>query len=312
MHRRDAIELLALSAIWGSSYLFIAIGTQSMPPLTLVTIRLLVGAAALQIVLRARRMTLPRAPRALAGLAFMGLSNNIIPFTLITWAETPGAQQVNSGLAAVLVAAVPIFTVIIAHFALRDERFTALRVTGVLVGFLGVAVLMSPRFDRAGGEQQILGALAVVVASASYAAAVVFSRRALKGIAPIVLGAVQMTFSAAMLLPFALLIERPSLADVRPEAWFAVGWLGLLGSGIAYILYFGLIQRIGATRTTMVTYLSPIVAVVLGAAFNDESLEWTLLAGMALIISGAVLVNRKSRPETRPSEAAIAPASGAR
>ena len=312
MNRTDTLALLVLSAIWGASYLFIAIGTESMPPLTLVGIRLLIGAMALQTVLRLRRIGLPRSRRTLAALAFMGLTNNIIPFTLITWSETPGTHQVNSGLAAVLVAALPIFTVIFAHFALHDERFTAPKVAGVLIGFAGVAVLMSPRFNGESGEQAILGALAVVVASMSYAVAAIFSRRALTGTPPIVLGAVQMTWSVAMLLPLALLIERPPLASVRPEAWFSVAWLGLLGSGIAYILYFGLIQRIGATRTTMLTYLSPIVAVILGAVFNDERLEWTLLAGMALIIGGAALVNRRPKPRLAPAEAVPTPAPGAR
>ncbi len=312
MHRRDSLALLLLSAIWGSSYLFIAIGTESMPPLTLVAMRLLIGAAALHAVRQVRGIPLPRAPKTLAALAFMGLANNIIPFGLITWAETPGPHQVDSGLAAVLVASVPIFSVILAHFVLHDERFTVLTATAVLMGFVGVVVLMSPRFEGESGEQALLGALAVIAASASYAIAAIFSRRALGGTPPIILGAVQMTWSAALLLPVVALIERPALAAVKPDAWFAVAWLGLLGSGIAYILYFGLIQRIGVTRTTMVTYLGPIVAVILGAVFRNEALEWTLLAGMALIIGGAAIVNRRPAPKPAPVEVAATPASGAR
>lgn len=305
MSRRDTIALLSLSAIWGSSYLFIAIGGESLPPLTLVTMRLLIGASALLAVLRVRRLALPRAPKTLAALAFMGLSNNVIPFTLITWAETPGAQQVSSGLAAVLIAAVPIFTAIIAHAALKDERFTAAKTFGVVLGFVGVGVLMSPRFDTQRGEQALLGALAVVVAALAYAVAAVFARRVLRGVAPIVIGATQMAWSVLILIPLAALIERPDLAAIPFRAWFAVGWLGLLGSGIAYILYFGLIQHVGATQTTLVTYLSPIVAVILGALFNDESIHWTLIAGMAMIVGGAMIVNRRPRP----TEPVAAPAS---
>ncbi|HEY4691766.1 MAG TPA: EamA family transporter [Anaerolineae bacterium] len=307
MNRKDTMALLVLSAIWGSSYLFIAIGTEALPPLTLVTIRLLIGAAALHTVLLARRRPLPRSRKTLAALAFMGLSNNIIPFALIAWSEAPGLHQVNSGLAAVLVAAVPIFTVILAHFALHDERFTALKVSGVLIGFVGVAVLMSPRFNSVAGKQAILGALAVIAASIAYAIAAIFSRRMLGGVQPILIGAIQMTWSVVLLLPVALLVERPSLANVPLRAWFAVGWLGLLGSGIAYILYFGLIQRIGATQTTMVAYISPIVAVILGAVFNEEQIEWALLAGMVLIIGGAVLVNRRPQPRPAPDERVAAP-----
>lgn len=313
MDRKDTTALLLLSAIWGSSYLFIAIGAESMPPLTLVAFRLLIGAAALQIVLRLRRTALPRSPKTLAALAFMGLTNNIIPFALITWAEVPGPHQVNSGLAALLVAAMPIFTVVFAHLALHDERFTTLKVVGVLMGFAGVAVLMSPRFgSESGGAQAILGALAVVVAAISYAVAAIFSRRALSGTPPIVIGAMQMSWSTLLLLPIALLVERPTLASIAPGAWFAVGWLGLLGSGIAYILYFGLIQRVGATRATTVTYLGPIVAVILGVLFNDETLHWTLIAGMVLIIGGAAIVNRRPAPPAARPEAITSPAAGAR
>jgi drug/metabolite transporter (DMT)-like permease len=310
MSRRDTLELLALSAIWGSSYLFIAFGTESLPPITLVTLRLLIGALALQAVLRWRGVALPRSPETLAALAFMGLTNNIVPFTLITWAESSGPQQVSSGLTAVLIAAVPIFTVILAHFALRDESFTVLKGLGVLIGFVGVPVLMSPQLGDASGQQALIGALAVIAAALSYAVAAIFSRRVLSGVPPLVIGAVQMTWSVLVLVPLALLVERPDLQTVTFKAWFAVAWLGVLGSGIAYILYFGLIRNIGATRATMVTYLSPIVAVVLGALFNHEEIGWTLVAGMALIIGGAVIVNRRPRaPSPAP---APAPTSGAR
>jgi drug/metabolite transporter (DMT)-like permease len=311
MNRKDTLALLLLSAIWGSSYLFIAIGTESLGPITLVALRLSIGALALLTIIRLRGLALPVSRRTWASLAMMGLINNIIPFTLIAWAETPGAHQVSSGLAAVLVAAVPIFTVIFAHFALTDERFTAWKVMGVVLGFLGVIVLMSPRLNG-GGEQGLIGALAVIAASMAYAIAVIFSRRALSGVAPIVLGGVQMLWSAVFLIPVALLVERPMLSEVTLRAWFAVAWLGLLGSGAAYILYFGLIQRIGATRTTIVTYLAPIVAVILGVVFNGESIHWTLIAGMVLIIGGAAIVNRKPRSRT-PARATVAsPAPSAR
>jgi len=312
MNRKDWVALLLLSAIWGSSYLFIAKGTESLPPLTLVALRLSIGAGALLAVLILRKAALPRSGKTWIALAFMGMTNNIIPFGLITWAETPGGHQVNSGLAAVLVAAVPIFTVVFAHFALRDERFTGLRVAGVLMGFVGVVVLMSPRLGGEGREQAILGALAVVAASMAYALAIVFARRVLTGTPPIVLGALQMSWSVAMLLPVALLVERPALAQAPFEAWFAVVWLGLLGSGVAYILYFGLMQRVGATRTTMVTYISPIVAVFLGIVFNEEAVHWTLLAGMLLIIGGAAAVNRKPKPQRLPMAAVPSPVTSTR
>lgn len=312
MSRKDTLALLLLSAIWGSSYLFIAIGTESLPPITLVAIRLLIGATSLLTVLRLRGLALPASRRIWAALAVMGLVNNIVPFTLITWAEMPGAHQVSSGLAAVLVAAVPIFTVIFAHFALRDERFSLLKLGGVMLGFIGVVVLMSPKLNEPGGEQGLLGALAVILASMSYAVAVTFSRRTLRSVPPIVLGGVQMLWSSVILIPIALLIERPALLDIPLRSWFAVAWLGLLGSGIAYILFFGLIQRIGATRTTIVTYLSPIVAVILGAVFNAESIDWTLLLGMILIIGGAAIVNRKPRSATPNVAPITSPATGAR
>src|SRR3990172_3209085 len=294
--RKDTLALFVLSGIWGSSYLLIAIGGQSLPPITLVTIRLAIGAVALQSILRLRRAPLPRSRRILAALAFMGLTNNIIPFTLITWAETPGAHQVSSGLAAILVATVPIFTVVLAHFVLRDERFTVWAVAGILLGFAGVLVLMSPRLEGPSGDRATLGALAVIAASLSYAVAAIFSRRVLSGVTPIVIGAMQMTWSVVFLVPTALLFEHADLSQVSPQAWFDVAWLGGLRSGVAYILYFGLIQSVGATRTTLVTYLSPFVAVILGTVFNAEPIYWTLMAGIVLITGGAAMVNRKPRP----------------
>jgi drug/metabolite transporter (DMT)-like permease len=298
MTRKDTVALLVLSVIWGSSYLFIAFAAESLPPMTLVAIRLLIGAASLQILLRMRGVRLPREARTLAALAFMGLFNNVIPFTLITWAESPGAQQISSGLAALLIGSAPIFTVIIANFALRDERFTFMRVTGVLIGFVGVLVLVSPTLDGSGGEQSLGGAVATLVASISYAVAITFSRRYLGHIKPIVIGAMQMTFSTLFLIPAALLIEQPQLAAAPARAWYSLLWLGLLGSGIAYVLFFGLIQNIGATRTSIVTYISPGISLILGVVFNGESLHWTLLAGLVLIIGGAIIVNRRMTPSS--------------
>lgn len=300
MNRKDTLDLLALSAIWGSSYLFIAFAAEALPPITLVALRLLIGAVSLLIILRLRHIPLPTAPKTLAALAFMGLFNNAIPFTLITWAESPGGQQINSGLAALLVGVVPILTVVIANFTLKDERFTTFRVAGALIGFVGVVVLMSPQLATGSGDQSLSGSLAVFAASVSYAISLIFSRRALSHVKPIVIGATQMMWSTSLLLPLAILIEQPQLANVPARAWVSLLWLGLVGASLAYILYFRLIQSAGATRASMVTYISPVVGVILGILFNSETIHWTLIIAAFLIISGAMLVNRKPREKMQP------------
>lgn len=299
--RSDWLLFILLGFFWGSSYLFIKIGVDAgLQPFTLVSLRLLIGLALLAAVVAVAREGLPRDPRTYGHLAVMGFFSVALPFTLITWAE----QSVDSSLAAVLTGAVPIFTIPIAALLLADERFSAHRLLGVLVGLAGVAVVVG--FDPAsllGGA--LLPELALIGAAASYAVGGVYARRNVHGLRPMIPALLQVAFALVMVSVPAILLERPWEASLTTEALVAVAWLGLFGSGLAYLVFFRLLGRWGATRTTLVAYLLPIWGLVLGALVLSEPIDARLVLGTALVIGGIGLVNRRrgSRPAPAPQQA---------
>ena len=300
---------LLLSAIWGSSFLFIKIGLdEGVAPLTIVSYRTLFGGLLLALVLLIRGGRLPLQWNVWKRMTFLALVNIVIPFALIAW----GQQYIPTGMAAILNAMVPLFTIVLAAFILHDEAITAARLAGLAIGFAGVVTLAMPSLNAARGDEDavlaVVGMLAVALAAVSYGIAVVYSRRRLTGHpiigqpdgtvrAPtpveIALGS---TFVAFIIITaLAIVFERPT-GGLYPmpqtsSGWFAVLWLGVLGTGLAYLLFFGILERWGATRTTLVTYIIPLVAIVLGFALLDERLRLIEVGGAILIISGVVLVN---------------------
>jgi drug/metabolite transporter (DMT)-like permease len=299
---------LGLSFIWGSSYLFIKIGLdEGMTPFTLVAIRTILGTAFLAIVMRWQKGRLPRSPRTWAFLSVVGLTNIVIPYVLITWGEL----HISSGMAGILTAMVPLYTVILASFVLADEKLTRARGLGLGIGFVGVVLLALPSLGSSTGDalvNSLAGMLAVALAAFAYAVAAVLTRRRLTG-RPVMTDADgslrpptaleisfgQVLVSMIVITVVALLFERPAGGLlVLPEsgnAILAMVWLGLLGTGVAYLLYFAIIGRWGATRATLITYLMPVVAISLGFIVLGERLQPLELVGAALIISGVILVN---------------------
>jgi drug/metabolite transporter (DMT)-like permease len=292
---------VALGAIWGSSYLFIKIAGRDLGPFTLVAVRLAFGTLGLWVLLAVMRLRPALDRSTLLKSALMGLINVSLPFVLITWAE----KTIDSGMAAVLNSSVPLFAILIAHFALHDEKITWLRAGGLLAGFAGVAVIFSKSLGQVAGTGPALaGQVAVVMASLSYAAATVFARRALGHLHPTVAAAMQVTSALIFSLIGALAFESPLKLAMSGLALFSLVWLGLLGTCLAYFLYFSLVRGWGATRTTLVTYLIPVVSVALGALILSEKTGWQLLAGFALIAGGIALVNFKRKPAQPPIPAA--------
>lgn len=299
-----------LSFIWGASFTLIKIGLVAMPTLTLVAGRLAFGAAALWVFIRWRGYRLPTATTMLGALALMGFFNNAVPFTLITWGET----TIDSGLAAVLNSTVPLFTIVIAHLWLADERLTLRSVAGLLVGFLGVVVVVRSGATEVSMEAlrggDLGGQLAVIVASASYAVATVFARRYLRGIHPFVLATAQLTAGAAFMGLAVALWEWPLAVDTTATgSILAVITLGIINTGVAYMLYFYLVSEVGATRTTLVTYVIPAVSLGLGYFILDEPLTVTVILGFLLIAAGVLLVTRRTRP-TEPSTVPVTAVDG--
>ncbi|MCL4395152.1 MAG: EamA family transporter [Chloroflexi bacterium] len=281
--------LSLLGAIWGASYLFIKIGGAEIPAFTFVAGRTLIAAVALVLVIVLRKERVHGSRELWLSLAAMGLFNGAIPYTAITWGET----HISSGLAAILTAAMPLFTVILAHFWTHDERLTPSKLAGIAVGFLGVIILFAPEL-RQGVQIEFWGELAIIIAAASYAIATLIARRQLRGVSHAVAATGQLASAALMMIPLSLLFDQPWSLRPSLTAIGSLVILALLGTSFAYILYYWLIEHTGATRTALVTYLIPITGVLWGALLLSEPVEAEAIIGLLLIISGVGLVNRRS------------------
>ena len=296
--RIDWLLFVTLGFFWGSSYLFIKIGVDAgLQPFTLVALRLLVGFLLLGTVAAIARERLPRQPRTYGHLAVIAVLSVSLPFCLITWAE----QSVDSTLAAVINGAIPLFVIIIAAAVLPDERMTAPKVAGLLIGFVGIAVLVG--FDPAVLSSTGLVPVAALLGSTiSYATGGVYARRFLGGVRPMMLALGEVGFALLFVAPLALIFDRGVALPTTADAWFAVLWLGLLGSGMAFLIFFRLLGRWGATRTSLVAYVIPVFGLVLGAAVLHEPVDARMILGTALIIGGIALVNlRRSGSATEPA-----------
>ncbi|MFN7983263.1 MAG: DMT family transporter [Vicinamibacterales bacterium] len=301
MRLREWGMFLLLGAIWGSSFLWIKVAlgnngqpflgidlpptTQAFSPLLLVTIRIAFGLAGLAALMLARGLAMPKDGRTLGICAVVGLFNTALPFALITWGET----RIASSLASILNGTVPLFAIVIAHFTLHDERMTLGRILGLCVGFVGVVVLVGGESGESAGS--MWGQLAVASAAVSYAGSAAYTRRYLRGLSPITQSFTTLLFAEAYLVMAVLVAERPITWPTHPLMWTATAWLGLLGSCLAYILYFSLINVWGATRASLVTYVFPIVGLALGILVLGEHPQWNLFAGTALVAAGIVTVN---------------------
>ena len=288
---KDWVLFVALGFFWGSSYLFIKIGVEAgLQPFSLVTMRLAFGLLLIGSVVLVARERLPRQPVTYAHLFVIGLLSVALPFSLITWAE----QSVDSTLAAVINGGVPLFTIVIAATFLPDEPFTTQRVVGLLVGFVGVAILVG--FDPGVlAGTSVIPALALLGSTLSYAAGAVWARRFLHGLRPMITALFEVIF--ALLIAATLAITLGGGIGL-PESWdalLAVVWLGLLGSGLAFLVFFRLLARWGATRTSMVAYLLPVFGLLLGAVVLEEPVDLRLISGTALVIAGIGLVNLRMR-----------------
>lgn len=280
MTRRDWILLLILAAIWGASYLFIEIGIRDLSAPMVVVVRVAFGAIVL-LPLAAARGALAGISRhwrplvAVAGIQVAG------PFILIT----EGQGEITSSLAGILVASSPIFTALLATFFDPEERSVGLRLVGVLVGVVGVGVLLG--VDLGGSRAELLGGLAVVVASLGYAIGGFVVKRRLGAVAPIAVAASVLAISTLMVAPFALGSLPDEAPGIGPVA--AVVGLGVVGTGVAFAIFYGLLARVGPARSFIVTYLAPAFAVVYGALLLEEAISVATLAGLGLILAGSFL-----------------------
>jgi drug/metabolite transporter (DMT)-like permease len=277
--RRHLLMLLALAAVWGSSFMFIEIALRDLAPSTLILLRMLSGAVALAayVVLAGHELAALR--RYVWPLALLGAGNTALPFFLIAW----GQQYIDSGLASIFNASAPLFTAVFALGYDRSQRSTGIRLVGILLGFAGVVLLVG--FELSGGERAVLGGLAVVGASACYGLGGLYAGRRFEGLPPSLVAYGALLWSSLFVAPF-------GLAQATTPGWEAVVsvlYLGVLATGVAYLLYFGLIAGAGASKAVLVTYLVPALALAYGAVFLGEEVTALALAGLALVLGGVAL-----------------------
>ena len=281
-------SLLLLGLVWGGAFFFIDVAVAEVAPLTFVWVRLTIAAAVLWLYLWARGQ-LPALPRsAIGAMLVLALLNNALPFTLFAWSQT----HIDGGLSSILNATSPIWAVLVAHLATADERMTPAKLAGVLLGFAGVVAMIGPDLLGSLGDQA-LAQLAALAGAFSYALAGVWARRfRAMTIAPATVAAWQLALAAAMMAPLALIADRPWTAAMpSPAAWGAILALAVVCSAFAYILYFRIIDRAGATNALLVTLLTPPVAIGLSALFLGEQLGPQHFIGLALIALGLAAID---------------------
>ncbi|MCC7448957.1 MAG: EamA family transporter [Anaerolineae bacterium] len=294
----------ALGVIWGSSFLLIKIGIHELDTLSLVSVRLGIAGLAFALSLLLMRKPIPRDRKTLVSLVVVGIANTAAPFLLITWAE----NQIDSGLASVLNATVPLFSIVLAHVALPDDKIHTGKVLGLITGFLGV-VLLALRNSPA-QVSPLGGMIAMLGATVCYAFSAVYIRRTLRHVDSGVTAGVSIIIGAVAVIAFTLLTQHPLpvLAALSTQTVLAMLVLGLFNTFIAYTIFFYLVRNWGASRTTLVTYVLPPIGLVLGVLFAQERIDLQLIIGAALIIGGVALANLRKPPAAQPVERPESPA----
>jgi drug/metabolite transporter (DMT)-like permease len=277
---------ILLGTLWGSSFVWIKVAVEDVSPASLVSLRMMLGAAGMLTFLAITRTRWPWRWSVIGHLAVMGLINAGLPIFLISWGE----QYIASGTAAVLNALVPLFSLVIAGFILHTESWTGVRTLGLVTGFCGTVVLASREFGLSSDPLAAVGALAVTIASLSYAAGASYAKFRIHDTPRYVVAGGTLVFAAIYVTAWAMLSDGGISLPSTALTWAALLWLGLLGSFVAYLLFFFLIVHVGATVSTMITYLFPVVGISLGWLFLSETPDITLLFGTALIVLGMALV----------------------
>ncbi|BAT20008.1 DMT family transporter [Asaia bogorensis] len=279
--------LLILALLWGGSFFFFKILVSAVPPFSVVLGRVGLAALALNLLLVVRRTTLPLDRTLWLRLFVLGLLNNVIPFSAIAFGET----RISSGLAAILNATTPVFTIIVAHFLTHDEKMRLDKVAGIVLGFCGVGTLIAPALAGGGLQSSLAGELACLGAALSYGFGGVYGRK-FRGLPALQIATGQLTASTILILPLSMLVDHPwTLPPLSATVWGAFAGIALLSTAGAFILYFKLLATSGATNLSLVTFLLPIMALMLGILFLGEHPGWYALAGLCLIGAGLAAID---------------------
>ena len=290
--RRGYLALGLLALIWGASFLFIKLAVRDISPATLVFSRAILGAVTLGLIFAARRQTpFPAGTRArLLPFLVLAILGSLVPWVAIAFGE----QSISSALASILNATTPLWTAVFAFWVTPAERPSALNYLGVAIGFVGTGILIAPDLIGKPVQASTIGTVAVVGAACSYAVSALVSRRRLRGVSPLQVGFWQLTLTAP--LAFAVALPTIGTTHLRLPSIAAMIFLGAGGSGIAFLLYYFMMNTLGATRATTVTFLVPVTAVFWGATLLREAITIPILAGMGVILLGLFLTSRPRKP----------------
>ncbi|MCB0264085.1 MAG: DMT family transporter [Calditrichia bacterium] len=287
MNNRNILGILLLASLWGPSFLFIKVAVHEIPPLTMAAARVTIAALILLVVLRLRKRALPKGRHMWLKFTIAGLFGNAMPFVLFNWGEL----YIDSALAAILNGTTPLFTLVIAHFFTDDDRLSTRKIIGAIIGFGGLLVLVAPSLFG-GVEATTLGLLAVLLAAFCYGVNIVFTRTYLRGLPGLVAPAAQLSMASVLLIPVALLVDQPyQLAFPSLPAVSSLFALAIIGTGLAFIVYYRLLETTPASSMAMVTYLIPVFGIFLGVVVLNETLSWNAYVGCSLILIGVMVVN---------------------
>lgn len=287
MKPRHWFAFILLGVIWSSSFMWIKIALREIDPALLVAFRVLFGFLFGIAIIIIKRTKLPSKFKDWVPLLILGITNFAIPFYMISWGE----RTVDSSVAAILDATVPLFTIFIAHYLLNDDKLTMPKILGLIIGFFGVIVLLSKNIGAS--ISTIPGQIAIVLASIFYAGSAVYVRRTTQNV-PAILRSMGPLFSASVFMWAAVFVTSSSVQiPILEITWIALLFLGIVGSGFAFVLAFYLIHEIGPTRASMVTYIFPLGGVILGVLFLHEHISWQLVSGGALIVVSLAVANRQ-------------------
>jgi drug/metabolite transporter (DMT)-like permease len=295
--------LLALVVMWGSSFMFTSVAVSALPPATVVAARLWIAAFGLGGVLIVRGGRLPTSPAHCRFFVICAVVGNVLPFWLISW----GQQHIPSGLAGLLMAIMPLTTLVLAHLFVEDERLSGTRVLGFAIGFSGIVVLVGPNvlLELRGAGSALLAELAVLAGALCYAANTIISRRR-PSTAPLEAAAGVAIVASLLMAPLAVVVDQPWQLSVTTPAAVAVGFLGIVSTGMATVAYFRLISIAGPSFLSLTNYLIPIWAMGLGVVILGEQPGWSALVALVLVLSGIALSEMRMTPGTshtrRPSD----------
>lgn len=288
MQFKNLISLLFLATLWGPSFLFIKIAVEEIQPITLAAFRIGLAALLLNLFLVAKGYQINKSIRFWKHVLIAGFFAHALPFALINWGE----MYIDSSIASILNGLTPLCTLLIANFAIADDKMTREKVVGTALGFIGLLILISPDLSF-GMSNSLMGIIAVAIAALSYGVALVYSRIHLMKEKPLYAPSSQLLVTAIYLIPFALYVEGP--VNFSALSWESIGsliLLGTFGTALAFVIYYKILASASASYLSLVTYLMPVYGVVLGIIFLNESLSYEAIIGAGLILLGIMIANK--------------------